>query len=234
MRSQALRAKLEELRTEAEKSSGVWDKAALLKWAYSVAPLLKFNQEYYRLFVEALNDLLSPLHAASVVPRWQLMLGQLDQAIAEIQYLEEGLSTQRDPVKLLTSHGAYIDPQRIKELENLTSTKHDLKKLLRLLTELNLCHENQCYFAIATLIRTLLDHVPPILGMNSFKEVANNYSGTKSFRESMLHLENTARKIADQHLHTPIRTKEVLPNFTQVDFSNNLDVLLSEIVRLQK
>ena len=48
----------------------------------------------------------------------------------------------------------------------------------------------------------------------------------------MIHLDTSSRKIANAHLHTQIRKKEILPNQTQVDFSNDIDVLLSEIVRI--
>ena len=50
----------------------------------------------------------------------------------------------------------------------------------------------------------------------------------------MVHLDSSSRKIADAFLHTQIRSKEVLPNSTQIDFSNDLDVLLSEIYRTLK
>lgn len=82
------------------------------------------------------------------------------------------------------------------------------------------------------LTRAILDHVPPILGVPSFSQVANNYSGTKTFKQHMEHLEISSRKIADAHLHTMIRSKETLPTKTQVNFSNDLDVLLGEIIRV--
>lgn len=50
----------------------------------------------------------------------------------------------------------------------------------------------------------------------------------------MDHLQKSSRKIADSHLHIMIRKKEVLPNATQVDFKNDLDRLLGEIVRILK
>lgn len=82
--------------------------------------------------------------------------------------------------------------------------------------------------------RVIVDHIPPIFGMNSFSEVANNYNGTKSFKDSMQHLDKSLRKIADAALHTQIRKRETLPNRTQINFYNDLDVLLAEIVRLLK
>jgi hypothetical protein len=79
-----------------------------------------------------------------------------------------------------------------------------------------------------------LDHVPPIFGFEKFKDLANNYAGSKSFRETMQFLQNAARKIGDGHLHTQIRNREVLPNQNQVNFSSAIDVLLAEVVRISK
>jgi hypothetical protein len=82
--------------------------------------------------------------------------------------------------------------------------------------------------------RAILDHVPPIFGAQTFAEVSSCYAGSKSFKASMQTLENSLRNIADQHLHCQIRPSEVLPNAKQVNFGNDLDVLLSEIVRINK
>jgi hypothetical protein len=119
------------------------------------------------------------------------------------------------------------------ELRALTSSQFDLKKLIRLCEEINTVYSEGCYFATAMLTRGLLDHVPPIFGKNTFSEVANNYAGGgKSFKDAMHHLENAARKVADAHLHMPIRKSETLPTAQQVNFASQVDVLLSEIVRI--
>lgn len=139
------------------------------------------------------------------------------------------LASKREPVKLTTPGSTYVHPQRIEELESLPGGDFDLAKLLQLLREINVCHANACYLAITALVRTVLDHVPPIFGCKTFSEVAHNYGGPRSFKESMGHLDNAARKIADQHLHVQVRKREVLPTIVQVDF---FDLLLSEIVRI--
>ena len=100
--------------------------------------------------------------------------------------------------------------------------------------ELNICYSSKAYFATLMLVRSILDHIPPIFGCKSFSEIANNYSGGKSFKEVMQRLENTSRKIADSYLHLQIRNSESLPNLTQVKFTNELDVLLGEIHRILK
>jgi hypothetical protein len=128
----------------------------------------------------------------------------------------------------------FVDPTRIRELEAISSRKYDTTKLVRLCEELNVVNNYDCYMTIAMLTRAIIDHVPPLLGVNTFTEVANNYKGTKSFKESMKHLQDSMRKISDSVLHTTIRKKETLPTFVQVNFSADLDVLLGEIVRVNK
>ncbi|HXJ94043.1 MAG TPA: hypothetical protein VMT20_14435 [Terriglobia bacterium] len=131
------------------------------------------------------------------------------------------------------SGASFIAESRVSELRKLTSTEFDFKKLIRLCEELNTAYREECYLATAMLIRGMLDHVPPLFKQSSFKEVANNYGGGgKSFKDTMQYLENAARKIADSHLHMPIRKSETLPAERQVDFGASLDVLLSEIVRI--
>jgi hypothetical protein len=129
----------------------------------------------------------------------------------------------------------YVEPDRIDELRAITSHKYDLTRLIELCEELNKCYANECFLAVAMLTRTVLNHVPPIFEFGTFSEVANNYGdGGKSFKEQMQRLEESLRTIADRHLHARIRKKEALPNRTQVDFSNDVDVLLEEVVRVLK
>jgi hypothetical protein len=125
----------------------------------------------------------------------------------------------------------YIDEDRIKQLRAIESHQFDLRKLIQLCQEINYCYKGESYFAVTMLVRILLDHVPPIFGFRTFNEVANNYEG-KSFRKAAQNLQNSLRNIADYHIHMPIRNKEVLPNDLQVDFSHDLDLLLSEVIRL--
>lgn len=136
------------------------------------------------------------------------------------------------PMKPLIPMTDYVHQSRINELAAIDSKKFDLKKLIQFCHELNSAHSGDNLFSIIMLCRAIIDHVPPIFGMNSFNEVANNYAGTSTFKKSMERLNSSSRQIADLHLHTQIRNSEVLPNITQVNFSNDLDVLLSEIVRL--
>jgi hypothetical protein len=129
---------------------------------------------------------------------------------------------------------SYVAPSRLAELRALTGCAWDTRRLVRLCEELNASHDNDCHMTTAMLVRAIVDHVPPIFCCKSFDEVANNYKGAKSFRDSMRHLNQSLRNIADAHLHVQIRASEILPTDQQVDFRAGLDVLLAEVVRVLK
>jgi hypothetical protein len=133
-----------------------------------------------------------------------------------------------------TNQSAYVDSGRLAELKALTPSKFDLSRLIRLCEELNMAHSAICLMSIAMLVRAIADHIPPILGQQSFTAVASNYSGAKSFKGSMQRLDTSLRNVADAHLHTQARSRDVLPTFNQVDFRADLDVLLGEIIRTLK
>ncbi len=136
-------------------------------------------------------------------------------------------------VTFTTTQPNYVAESRIVELKAVQSQQYDLTKLIRLCEELNICSENGCNLAVAMLARALLDHIPPIFGASNFAGIANHYPGSsRSFKHSMEHLEKSCKNIADALLHVQIRGKESLPNETQVNFSNDLDVLLAEILRI--
>ena len=127
---------------------------------------------------------------------------------------------------------SYVSEARIQELSEISSDEYDISKLLKMLRELNLAYNNECYFTIGSLLRATIDHVPPIFSCSNFTEISNNYQGTKSFKKSMKHLNESLRNLADSYLHVQIRNKEILPNENQVDFKADLDCLLAEIARV--
>ena len=124
----------------------------------------------------------------------------------------------------------FVEVRRIEELKNVSNPKFDLTKLIRFCEELNSNYSNENYLSVAMLGRSIIDHIPPIFGFATFTEVYSQYGGA-SFKKIATHLNNTMRGIADSFLHEQIRKKESLPNTTQVNFSQDLDVLLAEIVR---
>ena len=162
---------------------------------------------------------------------WKENLSSYSKRRVYVGNLYKSLSKKKGVTKM-NSH-LFVNNNRIKELDQIKNDTFDLLKVIQYCKELNLAFSNKMYLSTGMIVRSLIDHIPPIFQKTSFKEVANN-CGTKSFQDSMKNLENSSRKIADSFLHTHIRKKEVLPNNTQVDFSNDLDVLLGEICRLLK
>ena len=186
-----------------------------------------------------LNDFGTSLFLMTNLPRYGAFnppsLEQLHEAIGLV---EGGLNQVRRKISQVPkingalSKAAYVDPTRILQLRAIKSHQWDLKRLVRMLEELNSAHEHELHMATAMLVRAVVDHVPPIFNAKNFSEVANNFSASRSFSDQMRQLDTSLRKIADMHLHQPVRKAEALPLAPQVDFRGALDVLLSEVVRL--
>ncbi len=131
----------------------------------------------------------------------------------------------------------YVNSSRLQELKDLPTNTFDFSKLIKLCDELNDNYSRKNFLSVGMIGRTILHHIPPVFGLKTFEEVANNYGGAtdnKSFKKSMTHLNNSLKNIADSYLHLQIRNREILPNETQVDFRQDLDLLLAEIVRIFK
>ena len=127
----------------------------------------------------------------------------------------------------------FVEPARMEEIQSLPKGQFDTTKLVQLLVELNRAYAGQSFLSCTFLLRSIIDHVPPIFGLKSFLEVSNNYAGGgRSFREAMQHLENASRKIADSLLHSQIRATENVPTKTQVEFRADIATLLGEIIRV--
>lgn len=130
---------------------------------------------------------------------------------------------------------SYVDPARIKEIRSLNSNEFDLSRLIALCEEINSAYSNDSVFSVGMLLRAIIDYVPPIFGYPLFNELANNYkAGGKSHGKLFKNLQNFFRNTADGYLHTQARKKDSIPLMKQVDYQSELDVLLSEIVRILK
>ncbi len=149
----------------------------------------------------------------------------------ELEKITRKKLSSKSPDNSVAQTGYYVENSLILSLSSIKSQEYDLIKLVKMCKELNDNYSLANYLACGMLIRAILDHVPPLFGKKTFAEVANNH-GTKSFKDIILPLEDTARKISDSYLHNPIKKKEILPSKTQVSFQPNMDVLLSEIVRI--
>lgn len=225
--------KLIELHDQKEIDEGFPDNRACLSWAAEVEPLLSFDLLYKFRFNTKMQHLHHNASSNSNTSDFQEMISILEMGIAKLKHEFES-ETPIPIVKLNNPLREYVPQSRIKELASIGTKEFDLTKLIQFCNELNSSLSEGNHFSIIMLSRAILDHIPPVFGVESFHEIANNYKGARSFKESMERLNKSCRKIADQHLHSQIRGSEVLPTIAQVDFSNDIDLLLSEIVRILK
>lgn len=123
----------------------------------------------------------------------------------------------------------YVSKARIEALKSIKGSIFDLRKLIRLCEEVNLCHKHDCSIAVASLVRTITNHVPPIFGCKSYATYVSQCSAGRSVRSSLERLDKNLRDIADNHLHEVMRAHANLPTAMQVNFSPELDVLLGEV-----
>lgn len=176
------------------------------------------------------------VEGASVTPSERILrFNSFEEVVEDIKKMQWAPKSADQPILEEASpfnNHRYINSDRIEELRNLHSSYFDFKRLIKICEEINTCAQEECYLALGAMVRSLLDHVPPIFGQSSFKQAASNHRGGKSIKKSFEYLEHSSRNIADNLLHQQIRKAESLPNINQVNFSPDIDVLLSEIIRV--
>jgi len=123
---------------------------------------------------------------------------------------------------------AYVNPNRITELRQLTGRRFSTVKLVRLCEELNECTASKSYLAVIMLVRAILDHVAPVFDCRDFAHVISQTS-VHSLRLQLKRLDDQARDVANRYLHAQIQPTEALPTGTQVEFRSELDALLGEV-----
>lgn len=209
-----------------------------VRYIKSVASLylkyLKSERDSFARSSKASKTELEPIDARIRVLDEKITGGVFDDADLVDLPIDIPEDTQNDePIPIPLSFEVFVDIETIEQLRDAQSKDFNLSKLVRLCEELNRCYASECYYAVAMLVRTVLNHIPPVFGYTRFSEVANNYGGAGvSFRKCMQHLEESSRRIADSYAHQTIRDREVLPTRSQVNFSSDLAFLLSEVVRV--
>lgn len=139
---------------------------------------------------------------------------------------------KKDIPKILAKNGDYVNAERLVELRKLKSTAFDLSKVIRFCEEINDNWERGNFYSVGLLGRSIINHIPPVFGpYTTFDQVVANGSSS-SFKKNAKSLNESLRSIADSYTHHIIRKKDTLPNEQQVDFRANLDILLSEIIRI--
>ena len=116
----------------------------------------------------------------------------------------------------------------IDRLHDASSHRFDTSFLVRLCKEINSCYAHGNTVATALTMRTVLNHVPPVFGQRSFKDVAAQCG--RSHKDLFMHLEDGLRKIADRLGHGTIDKSVSYPSASQVEpYKPPFEVLLNEV-----
>lgn len=89
MNKKKLLQKLKALLKMKEVKDGFPSQQACIDWANKVAPLLKFNQQYYVNFMQNAHKMNLKLSSHTLVPAFNIMVSQLKMAINELENEEE-------------------------------------------------------------------------------------------------------------------------------------------------
>lgn len=149
----------------------------------------------------------------------------IDKVVA--QNKSTGQKVQNEDV----SRTAYVDKKTLLRLNKIESDNFDLSRLISFCNELDDNYSLENYHSCAMLLRAVLDHIPPIFGKKNFEDVCAQHGG-RSFKDIMRPLNETAKKIGDDYLHTQISKKVLAVTKTQVSFQANLDTLLNEVAAI--
>ncbi|MGB8542447.1 MAG: hypothetical protein WCD49_12500 [Candidatus Acidiferrales bacterium] len=147
--------------------------------------------------------------------------------------VEDALELHDEPGMAAGANLWIVDPALISRLVGLESSSVDAATLVRICKEINLSCAHGNVLATVLLMRTVLNHVPPVFNQNSFEQVLANIG--KSLKESFDHLENGLRKVADFHAHRRIGSSEFYPSMAQVEpFKPQFELLIQEVLKRLK
>lgn len=117
----------------------------------------------------------------------------------------------------------------ILRLEELSLGNANLTSLVLMCKEINSSYKHGNLLAAILLMRTVLNHVPPIFGYDTFEQVAAN--ARKSLKDNFEHLEKGVRKVADFHAHRRLSDGDFYPSIEQIEpFKPQFDLLLRQVI----
>jgi hypothetical protein len=138
-------------------------------------------------------------------------VASVDQAQGRVVFARglRGGTPNRAP-KTLTAAGSYIDPRVMAKIQAKEENgQFDWSKLLRLIDEVNGSYRHGNVYAVHTLLRAILDHVPPLFGCANFAGVVSNYHWGQTDKAYMRKLLDF-RLQADDVLHRQISVRQDL------------------------
>ena len=192
----------------------------------------------YRHLVIQIQRLASPVLTTEIASRLNSIQVRVDDiysvyaAKAELDAvgfeIEEILEHINDDHLLPGANVFIVEAALITRLEALSAGTYDVASLVRMCREINSSFAHNNVLAVALLMRTILNHVPPVFGHNTFEQVVASMG--KSLKESFEHLEKGLRKIADFYTHKKIGAFESYPSAVQVEpYKPQFELLLHRV-----
>lgn len=169
----------------------------------------------------------SPLHEKLKRDSFSNAKAELKGIVSNV--MEEVEISTQSSIEENTVIDNYVDISVIKKLKLLRHPKFKLDKLVLFCEELNSNYQNRNYLSVSILVRSIMNHIPPIFECKNFKELANNYA-KNSIKKNFQNLQNSLKHIGDNHAHSQIAKSNLIPTHIQVNFQADLDVLLNEIL----
>jgi hypothetical protein len=149
------------------------------------------------------------------------------------KYFKEPVSKIKNEISYKNGCLTFINQTRIEEIKAI-KCKFDLARLVKFCEDLNTCSTLEMSIPVASLTRSIINFIPPIFEHDNFAQVVANYPFGKSVKSSLNRLQTSMKDVADYNLHSQAAKSDSLPNMTTVDFSPELDVLLSEVIKILK
>jgi hypothetical protein len=125
----------------------------------------------------------------------------------------------------------FISAELIAQLMAAHKSPLDTSRLIRYCEEIDDNYARRNYSAVVFLSRAILAHCPPAFHEANFDSVVAHIEG-RSSKAILTRLSDSLKNIADHHIHRQISKKEVPPIAEEIDFSNELNHLLSRIVEM--
>jgi len=154
---------------------------------------------------------------------------------ARLQFQNKAIARTSSAVPPTASpEPSYVDEVRLRELRDQQArpAAWDLTRLIRLCEEINAAQRAKAWISLALLQRAVKDWCAPVFGCRNFAEVAAN--APKSHKPQFQRLEDSLKNVADGLIHKQSAKSDSLPTETQVNYRQEFDVLLQEIIAASK
>ncbi|MER5449536.1 hypothetical protein ABT065_28520 [Streptomyces sp. NPDC002764] len=160
-----------------------------------------------------------------VLKTCEIVMGRETQFVARASASAPAVAVERN---------SYVYRGLLDDLEKASRTSTwKVHKLIALCRELNDNYAAGNPYACATLLRAVLDHIPPVFGHRDFKQVAAQHTFAVQ-RTDKAHAQKLVafKDIADDALHRPISTTVPVLSMDDLPEPARVNSILQEVVRL--